>query len=140
MIKSEPGIGFKFLNYRISNFSYDETGKDNSEYEIAFDPTGIYNEVNGKYSLSLTFKADDKETKKNVITVIAKAEYKFDKIYKFEELPKHFFLSAIPIFFPYLRAFVSNLTLQANTAPLILGLINFTNMAEPLKENTSIQK
>ncbi len=138
MIKSEQAIGFKFINYRISKFSFEEASDDEAELDISFIPSGTYNESTGEYLLTLNFESREKESKKIVIEACGLAEYKFDKLYKFEELPSHFFLSAVPIFFPYLRAFISTLTLQANADVMVLGLINFTNLAEPLKANTSL--
>lgn len=141
MIKAEPAIAFKFVKYWIPSFSYEETGNENSEYNISFEPSGEYNESLGVYLLKLNFKAHDKEDpNKLVININGIAEFKFDKNYKFEDLPSHFFLSAIPIFFPYLRAFISTLTLHTNSNVIVLGLMNFTKMADPLKQNTSIKQ
>lgn len=53
-----------------------------------------------------------------------------------EELTEEFKNSSFPIInapaiaFPYLRAFVSNLTLQAGTLPVILPSINFVELAK----------
>lgn len=139
MVKSEKAIGFRFLNYKISNFSFTETNNENDELDMSFKPKGVYNELNGEYLLQLDFTAKDAKTSESVIDLTCIANFQFDNTYKIEELPSHFYLSAIPIFFPYIRSFVSTLTLQANTGGIVvLGLINFTNMAEPLKENTSV--
>lgn len=52
-----------------------------------------------------------------------------------EEITEEFKLSAFPkvnapaIAFPYLRAFISNLTLQSGLEPVILPSINFVNLA-----------
>jgi preprotein translocase subunit SecB len=138
MIKSENAAGFKFVKYRIPKFSFEETKINNPEFDMSFNPSGIYNENTGIYELTLNFESREKESKNLVIEVCGVAEFKFDKPYKFNELPPHFFVSVAPIFFPYLRAFISTLTLQANTNVLVLGLINFTTMAEPLKANTKI--
>ncbi len=140
MIKSENAIGFNFVKYRVSEFSFIETKVNNPEFNLSFNPSGVYNESTGEYELTINFESVENETKEVAIKACCIAEYKFDKAYKFDELPSHFFLGAIPIFFPYLRAFISTLTLQANSNVLVLGLINFTNMAEPLKANTSILK
>ncbi|OJX50961.1 MAG: hypothetical protein BGO88_07125 [Flavobacterium sp. 38-13] len=137
MVKEEAAIAFKFVKYRISDFIYHETKKEKSEYDISFFPKGEYDESSGLYILNLAFRAHDKENAEHLaIQVEGIAEYQFDKNYKLEEIPSHFFLSAVPIFFPYLRAFISTLTLQTNSTPIILGLMNFTKMAEPLKKNT----
>ena len=138
MIKSENAIGFNFVRYRVSKFSFEETTIENAEFDISFIPSGVYNETKGEYELTLSFESREKDSNKLIIEASGIAEYKFDKEYKFDELPSHFFLGAVPIFFPYLRAFISTLTLQANSNVLVLGLINFTNMAEPLKANTRV--
>ena len=38
--------------------------------------------------------------------------------------------------YPYIRAFVSNLTLQANNRVMILETLNLTSLKSALKENT----
>ncbi|QEE49596.1 hypothetical protein FUA48_08380 [Flavobacterium alkalisoli] len=137
-IKAQAGVAFKFLNYRISNFSYNESSVKGNNFDIEFEPSGEYNSITGEYTLKLNFRAFNNDPKFEVITVTAFADYIFDQPYKIEELPKHFYLSAIPIFFPYIRAFISTLTLQTNheNGVMLLGLINFTNMADVLKEKT----
>ncbi|MRJ09339.1 preprotein translocase subunit SecB [Ornithobacterium rhinotracheale] len=53
-----------------------------------------------------------------------------------EDITEEFKLSSFPkinapaIAFPYLRAFISNLTLQSGFPPIILPSINFVKMAE----------
>lgn len=58
-----------------------------------------------------TFKLDDKVTED----------------FKLSDFPK---INAPAIAFPYLRAFISNLTLQAGVDPVILPSINFVKLAE----------
>jgi len=138
MIKAERTIAFKFKDFRISKFSYEETKKENSDLEMGFHPSGRYNESSGLYELFFTFTANEKDTDKKVIKVKSVSEFLFDKPYKFDEIPSYFFTNSIPIIFPYMRSFISTLTLQANANVLMLGLINFTNASEPLKENTEV--
>lgn len=47
--------------------------------------------------------------------------------FKLSNFPK---INAPAIAFPYLRAFVSNLTLQSGFEPIILPSINFVKLAE----------
>jgi preprotein translocase subunit SecB len=138
MIKAEQNKAFTFSKFRVSKFSYEETGKYNDDLEIEFEPKGKYNTQAGLYELYLTFSAIDKESGKSVMNIESIAEFLFDKPYTFEELPPYFFANSIPILFPYLRAFVSAFTLQANANVVMLGLIKFSNVAEPLKDNTEI--
>jgi preprotein translocase subunit SecB len=138
MISTEPTIAFKFKNFRVSKFSFEESEEQNVDLEMGFHPSGIYDQTTGLYQLFFTFTASEKATNKKVIKVKSVSEFLFDKPYSFEEIPSFFFTNSIPIVFPYMRAFISTLTLQANANVLMLGLIKFTNAAEPLRENTEV--
>ena len=138
MIKAEQTQAFNFKNFRVSKFSYEETGNEQDEVDMIFQPKGRYYEKTGVFELVLTFIAEDKSTGNKIIKVKSVAEFIFDKPYAFLELPAYFFTNSIPIMFPYVRAFISTLTLQANANILMLGLIKFGNIAEPLKENTEV--
>ncbi len=138
MIKAEQTKAFNFRNFRVSKFSYEETGNETDDLEMEFQPKGKYFQETGKYELTLTFIATEKGTLKRIIKVRSIAEFIFDEPYQFSELPSFFFTNSIPIMFPYVRAFISTLTMQANANVLMLGLIKFGNVAEPLKENTEV--
>jgi preprotein translocase subunit SecB len=73
---------------------------------------------------------------KNVVNVKSVSIFKFDNQISFSEIPNYFYKNSLAIAFPYVRAFVSNLTLQSNTGVIMLGLINFTNMEEFFIKNT----
>lgn len=51
--------------------------------------------------------------------------------FKLSDFPK---INAPAIAFPYLRAYISNLTLQSGVEPVILPSINFVNLAERKKK------
>ncbi|MBK7039827.1 MAG: protein-export chaperone SecB [Bacteroidetes bacterium] len=58
------------------------------------------------------------------------------QLFPLVEIPTFFYKNCIAIIFPYLRAFLSTLTLQANVKPLILPLMNLSGLEKPLIENT----
>ncbi|TBX64775.1 hypothetical protein EZL74_12870 [Flavobacterium silvisoli] len=138
MVKAELTKAFNFKNFKVSKFSYDEPETENTDFDMEFQPKGRYNEKTGLFELYLTFIALDKISGNKIIKVKSVAEFIFDKPYLFIELPEYFFTNSIAIMFPYVRAFISTLTLQANANVLMLGLIKFGNVAEPLKENTEV--
>ena len=105
---------------------------------MSFKPYGRYNEANGIYDLGLQFEAQEDGTDKIVLSALCVFTFKFDQPYKFTELPEYFFTNSIPIGFPYLRAFVSNITLQANIDVIMLDLVKFSDIAQPLKESTQV--
>lgn len=52
-------------------------------------------------------------------------------------MPSYFYRNSIAIVFPYIRAFISTVTLQANIPPIILPTMNLTSLEIPLKQNTT---
>lgn len=138
MTKGNTKTAFKFVKFKIPSFSFEEPTEKGKDYNLVFNPKGLYNENTGEFELTLKFKAFLDNVEKPNIKVKAVAYFKFDEKYSFEEIPAHFFLNSIPIFFPYLRSFISTLSLQANFEIIMLGLINFTNLKEPLIKHTRV--
>ena len=53
-----------------------------------------------------------------------------------EEIPGFFYPNSLAIIFPYVRAFVSTITLQANVHPVMLPTLNLIGLTEELRSNT----
>ena len=81
---------------------------------------------------------EGEDTEKAVFKINSTAIFKFSSAIQIEEIPSYFYRNAIAIVFPYIRAFISTLTLQANTRLLKLGLMNLSALEKPLKENTVV--
>jgi preprotein translocase subunit SecB len=129
---------FSFESFKVPKFSYDEGNDSGSDIKLGFNPSGIYNSATGEFELTLQFMTHDASNLDKVIFQLTSiAIFKFDSNPKLEEIPPFFYKNAIAIMFPYLRAFISTLTLQANTKLLRLGLMNLSDLEKPLKENTS---
>ncbi len=58
---------------------------------------------------------------------VFKTEVEISEEFKISNFPK---INAPAIAFPYIRAFISNLTLQSGFEPVILPSINFVKLAE----------
>ena len=67
------------------------------------------------------------------------AQYEFRNEIAFEQIPDFFYANSIAIIFPYIRAFISTLTLQANFVPIVLPTLNLTPLRQQLKSNTSVK-
>ena len=78
----------------------------------------------------------DDESGNEVVNVRCVARYSFHDIHSLDEVPDYFYSNSIAILFPYVRAFVSTLTLQANVAPILLPTLNLSELQNVLKENT----
>lgn len=104
-------------------------------FELDFKPSGEYNSDNGCFTLSLVFRAIyNGEVEAVNIKVIA--AYQFKDILKLDEIPSYFYSNCIAIVFPYVRAFVSTITLQANVTPIMLPTLNISALEDVLRKHT----
>lgn len=128
-------VAFKLLTYSFEKASFDLT-TPHEELNIQFSPRGVYHSKAKKYDLFFDFSAKT-ENECPVVNVVCHAVFEFSE--GTESIPDFFYVNSIAIIFPYVRAFVSTLTLQANTAsPLLLPTLNLSELKEPLKKNTEI--
>jgi preprotein translocase subunit SecB len=79
-----------------------------------------------------------KETETDIVTVTCSASFTFNDINSIDDIPNYFYPNSIAIIFPYIRAFVSTISLQANVQPVILPTINLMGLTEVLKNKTQV--
>jgi len=126
---------FQFERFKIPNFTYNESTKAEVTLNLVLTPKGYYNK--GEFMMELNLVARDNDDLESIIlTVKSVAFFKFESDLQLKEIPPFFYQNAIAIVFPYLRAFISNLTLQANTGLIILGLLNLSNLQDEFISNT----
>lgn len=130
---------FKFKRFKIPEFSYLETSKPDEILKLDFIPFGKYSLEDGIFELQLDFYAYEEGEKENrTLYVKFLGYFEFEKGLPFNEIPGYFYKNAIAIIFPYIRSFVSTLTLQANANILLLGLMNLSNLESDLIKNTEL--
>jgi preprotein translocase subunit SecB len=126
---------FSFSGFSFPKFSYTEAEEPGLNIQI--DPNGNYYQKEGAFILTVRFVGLRDNSEKDVIVELTgMATFNFHPEFPFSEIPEFFYNNCLAIFFPYIRAFLSTMTLQANTKLLILDLSNLTNLAEHLKKNT----
>jgi len=133
---------FSLVNYKIPKFEFNEPEQPQGELELAFHPSGQYNSEKSEFLLKMEFKAfeNDSKIKDDVVRVhiIMESVFKFASETPFEKIPDYFYPNGIAITFPYIRAAVSNLTLQSNIgAPIILPTYNLSVLGDVLKRDTT---
>lgn len=130
---------FSFEYFKVPHFSYNENNDNGSNLKIGLEPKGVYNSKTGEFTLHLNFVSHNEDNSNEFIFQMnSVAIFKFESNIDYSEIPSYFYKNAIAIMFPYLRAFISTLTLQANTKLLKLGLMNLSGLEIPLKENISV--
>ena len=131
---------FSLKDYKFIKVELDFNDFKSPSLQLIIEPEGIFHSSTRQYELTFIFKAvSDSKTIKNqkqIIFVKCVAFFEFNDISKFEDIPEYFFTNSIAILFPYIRAFVSTLTLQANIPPIILPTMNLISLQEKLKANT----
>ena len=125
---------YKFVKVEMNLDSIDP----NSKYSIKIIPSGIITPDSGIYQLSFTFKA--KVDEKEIVNIVCTADYQFNTPMDVNDIPEYFYANSIAIIFPYVRAFVSTVTLQANVIPMLIPTLNLSNLSGELKANTSVKK
>lgn len=112
------------------------------ELNLKFTPKGIYNQQEGTFLLTFVFEALTKTESENIPVVRVQCDSKFSFTDKplFEELPVYFYRNSIAILFPYIRAFVTTVTTQANIRPIILPTMNLSSLEEPLIKATIVNR
>jgi hypothetical protein len=129
---------FQLLDYAFDKISLNFEGfNSNSTFLIDFKPSGIFKQKDAIFLLTFLFEASiEGDNANNIASIRCVARFKFKEQISFEEIPNFFYPNSIAILVPFIRAFVSTVSLQANIKPIILPTLNLTSLQDSLKENT----
>ena len=126
---------FKLDSFIFNQAELDFSKRKSGELALMFTPMGKFSLSSKNYELNLLFMAKDSDGD-NVISVNCLAFFSFQNVTALKDIPDFFYANCIAILFPYIRAFVSTLTLQANIPPIVLPTLNLSQLRSVLKENT----
>ena len=137
MIMNKAAFSLEVYSFNKVNIDFDVN--INGDLQIDFKPSGLFKQAESEsvYELKIIFSAADKGSQKHIVDIECNAIFKFAERIEFNEIPSYFYGNSIAIIFPYIRAFISTVTLQANFQPLVLPTMNLSSLADPLRENTS---
>lgn len=131
---------FKLDEYHFIKASLDFNIPNNAELNISFSPNGMFHLKEARYDLDFDVVVECNETNTEVIKVSCKASFSFGNKISIEDIPEYFYPNCLAIVFPYVRAFVSTISLQANVQPVVLPTINLMGLTEELKEHTKVME
>lgn len=105
---------------------------------LQFYPEGLFDAENHQYHLHLSFRAINDDSEEEVVVQLESVSLfqMEDNVKNVEDIPNYFFVNSIAIVYPYLRAFVSTLTLQSNAKPMVLPTMNLSSLEGDLRKNT----
>lgn len=128
---------FKLDNYQFPKATIDFTkAKEKNEIELQFAPEGQFEKDKRLFRLHFSVQICLNNSDEPAMEVHCVAEYSFQNEIEFADIPPYFYSNSIAILFPYVRAFISNLSLQANFPPMILPTMNLSDLGEELKAHT----
>ncbi|SEH72150.1 protein-export chaperone SecB [Epilithonimonas hominis] len=131
----ENKAAFSLENYYFSKVDINLENKKSNDIQISFAPSGKFIAESSSYELKFIFNALTNDSQFIIIECIAK--FNFENVNSFDEIPTYFYRNSIAIIFPYVRAFISTVTLQANIPPVVLPTMNLSSLEKPLRENTT---
>jgi preprotein translocase subunit SecB len=133
---------FSLEDIYFQNFSF-ACSSENRAPKVVLDfwPTGKFSSGQSLFELTLDFNAFDKNDKggmqaKPIVSCKFIALFKFIEINQLEDIPSYFYKNSTAIVYPFLRSFVSTLTLQAGWNIMMLPLLNLSILEDDLKRNT----
>ncbi len=138
-MKMEKAV-FKLDGYHFTKASLDFNIPNNAKLNISFSPHGVFHSKGARYDLKFDVVVECNETNTAVIKVSCEASFSFCNNISIGEIPEYFYPNCLAIVFPYVRAFVSTISLQANVQPVVLPTITLMGLTEELKERTKVSE
>jgi preprotein translocase subunit SecB len=128
---------FQFKGYRIERSLIElKSAEIGENFSISFDSKGLINRAETSFELSLTAYIKDKEDTINIEVDIV-SFFVFDSQIEKGQLDKMFFMNAPAIIFPYLRSYITTLTVLSGIDPVILPTLNLSALGKELEQNTT---
>lgn len=132
---------FSIDKYVFDKVNIDLSNHVSKDVSLSFDTKGVYLNEKSQYELIFSVVAfnEEKTIEEPFLYVQCVGSFGFQNVTSFEEIPDFFYRNCIAILFPYLRAYVSVVTSQANVPGIILPTLNLTSLEGDLRKNT-VQK
>jgi len=133
---------FSIEKYYFKEVHIDMDQRISDDLFVDFNPSGEYIENDNTYILSFIFSAfsSSEKDKTPFVQVKCVGIFKFQDVKSIDDVPEFFYRNSIAILFPYMRAYISMVTNQANIPQIMLPTLNLSALEKPLKENTKVRK
>jgi preprotein translocase subunit SecB len=128
---------FKLKSFKVSKVSFNsEPGNEDLGFDLV--PTGKFYTQTKEYVLTIDFTIFDFETKQKVLKCKLIGNFDIFLEEGNNNIPEYFYANSIAILFPYLRSFISTMTLQSNSGIIMVPTYNVSEFKEVLKKETEI--
>jgi preprotein translocase subunit SecB len=127
-------MNIQLLDWQVEHLNYDVVNEEKREGNTFDLSTGHSFSEDDEKLFFVGFKIEVKD-KKFHLNIESSFRFELDETiteeFKLSDFPK---VNAPAIAFPFLRAFISNLTLQSGVNPVVLPSINFTKANKSVSE------
>lgn len=126
---------FSFENYIIEDASIHLSGKEmDKQINFRFEPKGLIDKKKKLFILTLGLNVNDKAESFNIkISAVATFRYTEDPNGK---IHKEYLLHNAPaILFPYIRAYIANLSALSGMQTILLPTLNMSGLLKDLERN-----
>lgn len=137
MSKNTTQARFQFQGYLVDQVSLKFTGEQLSKaMEFGINPEGTFNEEEKKFELILNVLVNDDNHNMD-LNMRIKGFFAYDGDNK-EELLRFIGINSPAILFPYIRAYVSNITALGGMPPIIMPTLNMSSVGEELMKKLTL--
>lgn len=127
---------FSIVNYQFDKVHIDLSKHNSKDLNLGFETNGVYYKENQSFEITFQVVVKNSNTTDAFVQIQCKGQFKFDNISSFNEIPDFFYRNSIAILFPYVRAYLSLVTTQANVPGIILPTLNLSHLENDLRRNT----
>lgn len=128
---------FSIVNYKFDKVIIDLSNYTPENLDLSIDPHGIFNNEDKTYELSYLVMILNSDENTTFVELRCVGIFKFENVSSIEDIPDFFYRNCMAILFPYVRAYISLVTTQANVPGIILPTMNLTGLEIELKKNTT---
>jgi len=126
---------FSITKYQFNKVTIDLENNISKDVKLDFNTAGVYFKENSTFELQFSIKAFN-ENKPVFAEVNCIGTFSFENVTELNEIPDFFYKNSIAILFPYVRAYISLITTQANIPGIILPTLNLSSLEGTLRKNT----
>lgn len=128
---------FSIVNYQFDKVHIDLKNHKSNDLDLSFNTKGVYYNEKSTFELQFEVIVSNKESENPFVEISCNGTFKFDNVSSYEDIPEFFYRNSIAILFPYVRAYLSLVTTQANVPGIILPTLNLSNLEADLRKNTT---
>lgn len=128
---------FSIINYQFDKVEIDLSHHKSDELSVSFDTKGVYTQEVAQYELTFSVKVGHNDDDIPFAKVQCRGMFEFQNVSNLDAIPDFFYTNSIAILFPYVRAYLSLVTTQANVPGIILPTYNLSDLKDELRKNTT---